>query len=215
MLTGLSISVERFHYFATVGFSDASPALSGQPLPVSAAKAEVHRLVLLESNAYAGPRADTSLFASSETEASPSGTPFELIDPLEQQNAARSRVEEDAARRVLYEEVARLKPPPPLEISNRSVASPYTGMKVIGSPSPLTQRRFRREGSSSAPHPDLIPGVISCADIQPLVPVPTPAAVDLPCMPCKRECGSSSWHVGQVWVIRVRVITRARAHNHA
>jgi len=51
--------------------------------------------------------------------------------------------------------------------------------------------------------PRLKPGVISCAEVQPLVPVPTPAAVDLSCMTCKKEWGSSNWHVRE---IRVRVI---------
>jgi hypothetical protein len=50
---------------------------------------------------------------------------------------------------------------------------------------------------------ELKPAVIACAEVQPLVPVPTPAAVDLSCMTCKREWGSSNWHVRE---IRVRVI---------
>ena len=46
----------------------------GQLVAREIEKADEHRVLLLDSHAYAGPRAATSLFASSETEASPSGT---------------------------------------------------------------------------------------------------------------------------------------------
>jgi hypothetical protein len=59
----------------------------------------------------------------------------------------------------------------------------------------------RREGFGWPPR--LKARVRSCAEVQPLVPVPTPTAVDLSCMTCKKEWGGSNWHVGE---IRVRVI---------